>query len=82
MRSHDSNQRLTMVQRNPGLSEGTCQRETYYYDTNPFDAGYSQNASGRLAAVQYGGSLRRDDANGNVQLHSVWSHDSQATAGE
>jgi RHS repeat-associated protein len=27
---------------------------TYFYDTNPFDTGFSQNAQGRLAAVQWG----------------------------
>ena len=32
-----------------------CQQETYSYDTNPYDSSFSQNASGRLAAVQYKG---------------------------
>jgi len=29
--------------------------EKYYFDSNPFNSGFSQNSSGRLAAVQYGG---------------------------
>ena len=38
-----------------GGAEDTCQQENYYYDSNPFDSAYSQNVSGRLAAVQYMG---------------------------
>src|SRR5580698_6796702 len=59
--TYDSYARLTEVQRYPVStgSEDTCQRETYYYDSNPFDGGsYSNYVSGRLAAVQYmGGSV-------------------------
>jgi RHS repeat-associated protein len=54
--SYDSYARLTKVQRYPhGTSnaEDTCQQENYYYDSNPFDASYSQYVLGRLAAVQY-----------------------------
>ena len=32
-----------------------CQQETYSYDTNPYDSSFSQNAAGRLTAVQYKG---------------------------
>lgn len=39
----------------PGFQEDTCQREDYYYDTNPFDGSFSQYTQGRLAAVQYKG---------------------------
>src|SRR5579862_1570416 len=54
--SYDSYARLTKVQRYPnGTTEDTCQQENYYYDSNPFDGSYSQNVSGRLAAVQYYG---------------------------
>ncbi|HSW38443.1 MAG TPA: RHS repeat-associated core domain-containing protein, partial [Acidobacteriota bacterium] len=31
-----------------------CQCASYYYDRNPFDASFSGNAGGRLAAVQWG----------------------------
>ncbi|MBX9602623.1 MAG: hypothetical protein K2X35_16585 [Bryobacteraceae bacterium] len=33
--------------------EQPCQRKEFFYDTNPFDAAYSQNIQGRLAAVRY-----------------------------
>jgi RHS repeat-associated protein len=66
--TYDTYARLTEVQRYPtGTSnaEAVCQRETYYYDTNPFDSSYSQNASGRLTAVQYyGGSTMYGTTNG------------------
>jgi RHS repeat-associated protein len=54
--TYDSIARLTQVQRYPtGTSnaEDTCQRENYYFDSNPFNSSYSQYASGRLAAIQY-----------------------------
>ena len=37
----------------PGASE-PYETTSYYWDENPFDAGFSQYAYGRLAAVQYG----------------------------
>ena len=54
--TYDSIARLIEVQRYPyGTSgaEDTCQRENYYYDSNPFNSNYSQYATGRLAAIQY-----------------------------
>ena len=65
--TYDSIGRLTETQKYPtGTSnaEDVCQQENYYYDTNPFDSGYSSQytggfayTSGRLTAVQYyGGS--------------------------
>jgi RHS repeat-associated protein len=55
----DSMGRITQVHRSVtsgGLFvEDPMQLTTYYYDTNPFNSTYSQNALGRLAAVQYYG---------------------------
>lgn len=49
---------MTQVRRYPnGVTEDTNQRADYYYDTNPFDAQFSQYVNGRLAAVQYTGGL-------------------------
>src|SRR5713226_6855990 len=44
---YDGYQRLKTV------SAGSTLLRTYYYDTNPYDANYSQYASGRLTAIQY-----------------------------
>ena len=55
--TYDTLARLTQVARLPnGVTEDTCQRTTFWYDTNPHDAAYSQNAKGRLTAMQYGGT--------------------------
>ena len=35
-----------------GATEQLDQLVEYYYETNPFDGTYTQNANGRLAAVQ------------------------------
>jgi RHS repeat-associated protein len=54
--TYDGIGRLTEVQRYPSgqsNAEDTCQRETYYWDSNPFNSSYSQYALGRLAAIQY-----------------------------
>ena len=49
-------------------SEDTCQRETYYYDSNPFDGGsYSSYIAGRLAAVQYMGGNTGSGCNTTFQ---------------
>jgi RHS repeat-associated protein len=56
--TYDTMARLTEVQRYPngqGNAEDTCQREFYYYDTNPFNSSFSQNATGRMTATQYYG---------------------------
>jgi RHS repeat-associated protein len=45
--TYDSFQRVTKITRPSG------QNVVFYYDTNPFSSTYSQNALGRLAAVQY-----------------------------
>ena len=68
--TYDTYARLTEVQRYPTGSsnpEAVCQRETYYYDTNPFNSSYSGSfTSGRLTAVQYyGGSTVYGLTNGN-----------------
>jgi RHS repeat-associated protein len=34
-------------------NEQLCQRKEFFYDSNPFDASYSENTQGRLAAVRY-----------------------------
>jgi hypothetical protein len=39
----------------PRVIDDICQREHYFYDTNPFDATFTQNSKGRLTAVQYRG---------------------------
>ena len=41
------------------VQEQTIQRVTYAYDSNPLDGNYSQNAWGRLAAVQFNSSEPR-----------------------
>ena len=61
--TYDSYGRLTQVQHwamswNPQTNTNTFQelgnqRVTYSYDTNPINGGYSQNAWGRLTAVQF-----------------------------
>jgi YD repeat-containing protein len=38
---------------NNNCAEETTQRVDYYYDYNPFDGSYSQNAWGRVAAVDF-----------------------------
>jgi YD repeat-containing protein len=57
--TYDSYGRQTQVQRyypsGGSLVEDATQRTTYYYETNPFDASYSQHAQGRVAAIQYHG---------------------------
>ncbi|MFN7919436.1 MAG: RHS repeat-associated core domain-containing protein [Bryobacteraceae bacterium] len=51
---YDSYRRLSNVRRyQTGGAEDTLQRTDYYYDSNPYDAAYSQNAVGRLTAVHY-----------------------------
>jgi RHS repeat-associated protein len=53
--SRDSYKRITAVTRYD--AKGVVQpNETvsYFYDTNPFDTGFSQNATGRLSAVRWG----------------------------
>jgi RHS repeat-associated protein len=51
----DANGRLKLVKRLlAGGSEDICQRVRYYYDTQPFAAGFTQNANGRVAAVETG----------------------------
>ena len=52
---YDGYGRLTEVQHWAGspLAELTPQRVDYYYDSNPLQGGYSQNAWGRLAAVAF-----------------------------
>ena len=54
--TYDSKKRVTMIQRYPtgkNNTEDTWQRVTYTYETNPYDATFSQYTTGRLAAVQY-----------------------------
>jgi RHS repeat-associated protein len=53
--SYDVYGRLTMVQRYAGGVEDHCLRETYSYDTNPYDPNFTQNGNGRLTAIQYHG---------------------------
>jgi RHS repeat-associated protein len=45
--AYDGYSRLTSV------SSGSTVLRTYYYDINPLQSGFSQNALGRLTAVQY-----------------------------
>ena len=55
--SYDSQKRLIYVQRFPNghyYAEDLCQRETYYYDTNPYIPGFSLNSFGRLTVAAYG----------------------------
>src|SRR5581483_7762652 len=55
--SYDAYGRVTQVRHyvftNGALQEQLNQRMDYSYDGNPIDAGYSQNAWGRLAAVSF-----------------------------
>jgi RHS repeat-associated protein len=55
--TYDSQKRVTMVQRFPNgqsNSEDYCNRVSYWYDTNPFNAQFAYNTTGRLTALQYG----------------------------
>jgi len=53
---YDSYKRVTKVRRYPvnGGNEDPCQQVDFYYDSNPFDGSFSQNAAGRLAATRWG----------------------------
>ncbi len=53
--TYDTSQRVTAVRYyvNSSGVEYTDKRVDYYWDTNPFDSGYSLNAVGRLTAIQY-----------------------------
>jgi RHS repeat-associated protein len=66
--TYDSKNRVTEVQRYPAGTtppngEDVCQRVTYTYDTNPVNANFSQNSTGRLTTIQYYGQ----NANSNGQ---------------
>ena len=62
------------------FSEDTCQRETYSYDTNPYDSNFSQYAQGRLTAVQYkGGYNASSNPTCNTTFTEMYSY-SQAGA--
>ena len=47
--TYDGLKRVTLADR----SGDDCLRTEYYYDANPFDGAYTQNAWGRIAAVRY-----------------------------
>ncbi|MBV8844418.1 MAG: hypothetical protein JO307_16545, partial [Bryobacterales bacterium] len=49
---------------------GYCGVDSYYYDTNPFDSTYSQNALGRLTAVLYGGAGCYGGGGNFVEMYS------------
>ena len=52
---YDTYGRLTQVRHYPLPSqEELTERWTYSYDTNPLDGSFSQNAMGRMTAVQFG----------------------------
>jgi RHS repeat-associated protein len=52
---YDSNKRVTQVKKYPsvGAPEDEAARVELSYDTNPYEAGYSAYAAGRLTARQY-----------------------------
>jgi RHS repeat-associated protein len=55
---YDSYKRVTEVRRYSGTfpyNEVTCERTTFYYDTNTLDPNFTQNGWGRLVAAQWGG---------------------------
>jgi RHS repeat-associated protein len=67
---YDSSKRVTRIRKligSNGDAEDLCQRVDFYYDTNPFDALYSQYTNGRVAAVEYRGK-NCDLQNGNSYL--------------
>lgn len=72
---YDSDGRLIEVKKyangNPNSEDG-CQKVNYYYGSNPFDGSFSQNITGRLAAVARGcaGSA------GGGQFIEMYSYDS------
>jgi len=75
--TYDSLARLIEVQRYPqgqSHSEDTCQREDYSYDSNPYLSGFSQNAAGRLAAVQYKGGYNAGSGNCNTTFTEMYSY--------
>jgi len=55
--SYNARAQVTQVRRYPvsGGAEDVCQRADFSYDSNPYDGTFSQNASGRLTAVRWGG---------------------------
>jgi len=54
--AYDSKKRVTMISQFPtgqSHAEDTCQRVSYSWDSNPYNATFSQYTQGRLAAIQY-----------------------------
>ncbi len=53
--TYDGSNRLTQAKRyaSVGGIELTCERTTFYYDTNPFDGTFSQYTIGRPTAAEY-----------------------------
>jgi len=73
--TYDSDGRVTEARKYlTGGPEDTCQKVPYYYETNPFDATFSQNAVGRLAAVSTG-----CQGTGGGQFIEMYSYDETAT---
>jgi RHS repeat-associated protein len=70
---YDAYNRLTSVTwaNNP---RGTDVLRTYYYDTNPLQSGFSQNALGRLTAVQYPDPLNFFPGTDPVELVDMYSY--------
>ncbi len=51
---YDSDGRVTEARKFPGANEDLCQRVTYSYGSQSYDASFTQNAAGRLAATSTG----------------------------
>src|SRR5690348_15079973 len=51
--TYDTKQRVTQVKYFNGSTEIANTAVTYSYDTNPYDAAYTQYGNGRPTAVQY-----------------------------
>ncbi|MBL8239316.1 MAG: hypothetical protein JNM66_17960, partial [Bryobacterales bacterium] len=68
--TYDTDGRVTAARRYfPGGGEDTCSRVDYYYGSQSFDAAFTQNAAGRLAATATGCSLT-----GGGQLIEMYSY--------
>jgi YD repeat-containing protein len=83
--SYDAWKRVTQVRKyvgdgQGGYTERTCERVDYSYDTNPYDASYTQNAIGRLAAVRYWGGWNTITGTCDITFIEMYSYNSGGAA--
>ncbi len=73
--SYDTNGRLAVVRRFlSNNTEDPCQAVTYYYDTSPRDATFTQNGQGRVTVVEWGGQTCSGLAFANWYCYAASGH--------